>query len=54
MNNTKLIFFDFSELYKIFNELGHSLNYELINAQDIKKLDDHVIESMIKRFFENA
>tara|TARA_Y200000002_G_scaffold353968_1_gene333862 strand:- start:201 stop:773 length:573 start_codon:yes stop_codon:yes gene_type:complete len=45
MNNTKLIFFDFSELYKIFNELGHSLNYELINAQDIKKLDEEINKS---------
>lgn len=45
MNNTKLIFFDFSELYKIFNELGHSLNYELTNVQDIKELDQEISKS---------
>ena len=24
------------------------------NFEDIKKLDDHIVESMIKRFIENA
>ena len=24
------------------------------NFKDIKKLDDHIVESMIKRFIENA
>ena len=45
MNNTKLIFFDFSELYKIFNELGHSLNYEVTNVEDIKELDREISKS---------
>ena len=45
MNNTKLIFFDFSELYKIFNELGDSLDYELTNVKDIKELDLEISKS---------
>jgi hypothetical protein len=29
-------------------------NIEFNNFEEIKKLDDHIIESMIKRFIENA
>ena len=45
MNNTKLIFFDFSELYKIFNELGHSLNYQIANVKNIRELDEEINRS---------
>lgn len=39
MNNTKLIFFKFSELYQIFNELNNFFNYELKNIDNIKDLE---------------
>ena len=39
MNNTKLIFFEFSELYQIFNELNNFFNYELKNIDNIKDLE---------------
>ena len=45
MNNIKLIFFDFSELYKIFNEISHSLNYELTNVQNINELEEEISKS---------
>ena len=39
MNNTKLIFFEFSELYQIFNELNNFFNYQLKNIDNIKELE---------------
>jgi DNA-binding winged helix-turn-helix (wHTH) protein len=39
MNNIKLIFFDFIELYKIFNEFGNFFNYELKKVQNNEELD---------------
>ena len=39
MNNTKLIFFEFSELYQIFYELNNFFNYELKNIDNIKDLE---------------
>ena len=39
MNNTKLIFFEFSELYQIFNELNNFFNYELKNIDNVKDLE---------------
>ena len=39
MNNTKLIFFEFSELYQIFNELNNFFNYELKNINNMKDLE---------------
>ena len=44
---------DFSELIKSIKTMNID-NNKLNNFKDIKKLDDHVIESMIKRFFESA
>ncbi len=44
---------DFSELIRSIKTMNIN-NTELKNFKDIKKLDDHVIESMIKRFFKNA
>ena len=44
---------DFSELISSIKTLNIE-NIELNNFEEIKKLDDHIIESMIKRFIENA
>ena len=38
MNNTKLIFFEFSILYQILNELNDFYNLELKYAKDINEL----------------
>ena len=34
--------------------VAENIEIELNNFEEIKKLDDHIIESMIKRFIENA
>ena len=44
---------DFSELINSLKSMNIE-NIEFNNFEDIKKLDDHIIESMIKRFIENA
>ncbi len=44
---------DFSELIRSIKTLNIE-SLELNNFEDIKKLDDHIIKSMIKRFIENA
>jgi len=44
---------DFSELISSIKTLNIE-SIELNNFEEIKKLDDHIIESMIKRFIENA
>lgn len=45
MNNTKLIFFDFSELYEIFLELNNYFKYELIEIENKKTLDIYLMNS---------
>ena len=44
---------DFSEIVKSIKSMD-ALNLEANNFKDIKKIDDHIIESMIKRHFDNA
>ena len=44
---------DFSELINSLKSMNIE-NIEFNNFEEIKKLDDHIIESMIKRFIENA
>ena len=44
---------DFSELISSIKTLNIE-SIELNNFEEIKKLDDHIIKSMIKRFIENA
>jgi len=44
---------DLSELISSIKTLNIE-SIELNNFEEIKKLDDHIIESMIKRFIENA
>ena len=44
---------DFSDLISSIKTLNIE-SIELNNFEEIKKLDDHIIESMIKRFIENA
>jgi glutamyl-tRNA reductase len=44
---------DYSNLVESIKTLNIE-NIELNNFEEIKKLDDHIIESMIKRFIENA
>ena len=44
---------DFSELVKAIKTMSID-NMALNNFEDIKKIDDHVIESMIKRLLDNA
>ena len=44
---------NFSELITSIKTLNID-SIELNNFEEIKKLDDHIIESMIKRFIENA
>tara|TARA_B100001093_G_scaffold310626_1_gene296397 strand:- start:1093 stop:2325 length:1233 start_codon:yes stop_codon:yes gene_type:complete len=44
---------DFSELVKAIKTMSVD-NMALKNFEDIKKIDDHVIESMIKRLLDNA
>ena len=48
-NNSK----DYSELVKAIKTMSID-NTALNNFKDIKKIDDHVIESMIKRLLDNA
>ncbi len=48
-NNSK----DYSELVKAIKTMSID-NMALNNFKDIKKIDDHVIESMIKRLLDNA
>ena len=48
-NETK----DYSELIKSIKTLNIN-DSKLNNYEDIKQIDDHIIESMIKRFFSNA
>ena len=36
------------------SEIAKNVALNLDNFEDIKKLDDHIVESMIKRFIENA
>ena len=52
MNNTKLIFYDYTELYEIFYELKQFLKFELRNIEskedlniEAKKIDDYLIIS---------
>ena len=52
MNNTKLIFYDYSELYEIFYELKQFLKFELSNIEskedlniETKKVDNYLIIS---------
>ena len=52
MNNTKLIFYDYIELYEIFSELKQFLKFELSNIQskedlniEVKKFDNYLIIS---------
>ena len=52
MNNTKLIFYDYLELYEIFSELKQFLKFELSNIQskedlkiEAKKFDNYLIIS---------
>ena len=44
---------DFSELISSIKTMNIE-STKFNNFQDIKKLDDHIIESMIKKFIENA
>ena len=44
---------DFSELVKAIKTMKIS-DKDLNNFNDIKNIDDHIIESMIKNFFDNA
>jgi hypothetical protein len=44
---------DFSELVNAIKTSDIN-NVELKNLEDLKNLDDHIIESMIKRYIENA
>ena len=44
---------DYSELIKSIKTLNIN-DSNLNNYEDIKQIDDHIIESMIKRFFSNA
>ena len=44
---------DYSELIKSIKTLNIN-DSKLNNYEDIKQIDDHIIESMIKRFFSNA
>ena len=44
---------DFSELINSLKSMNIE-NIEFNNFEEIKKLDDHIIESMIKKFIENA
>ena len=44
---------DFSELVKAIKTMKIS-DKDLNNFKDIKNIDDHIIESMIKNFFDNA
>ncbi len=44
---------DFSELVNAIKTSDIN-NVELKNLEDLKSLDDHIIESMIKRYIENA
>ena len=44
---------DYSELIKSIKTLNIN-DSKLNNYKDIKQIDDHIIESMIKRFFSNA
>ena len=57
LSNTELEQFknsnDFSELVKAIKTMSID-NMALNNFEDIKKIDDHVIESMIKRLLDNA
>ena len=57
LSNTELEQFknsnDFSELVKAIKTMSID-NMVLNNFEDIKKIDDHVIESMIKRLLDNA
>ena len=48
-NETK----DYSELINSIKTLNIN-DSKLNNYEDIKQIDDHIIESMIKRFFSNA
>tara|TARA_B100001057_G_scaffold495831_1_gene595737 strand:+ start:148 stop:711 length:564 start_codon:yes stop_codon:yes gene_type:complete len=52
MNNTKLIFYDYTELYEIFYELKQFLKFELSNIEnkedlniEAKKIDNYLIIS---------
>ena len=42
MNNTKLIFFEFSKLYQIFNELNNFFNFDLKNANNKQELESEL------------
>ena len=44
---------DYSQLAKSIKEMNIE-NPEFNNFKEIKNIDNHVIESMIKRFFDNA
>ena len=44
---------DYSELIKSIKTLNIN-DSRFNNFEDIKQIDDHIIESMIKRFFSNA
>ena len=44
---------DYSELIKSIKTLNIN-DSKLNNYKDIKQIEDHIIESMIKRFFSNA
>ena len=44
---------DYSDLIKSIKTLNIN-DSKLNNYKDIKQIDDHIIESMIKRFFSNA
>ena len=44
---------DYSALIKSIKTLNIN-DSKLNNYEDIKQIDDHIIESMIKRFFSNA
>ena len=58
MNNTKLIFYDYTELYEIFYELKQFLKFELRNIEskedlniEAKKIDDYLIISKNYKIF---
>lgn len=44
---------DFAELVKAI-KTSKTVSKNLNNFENIKNIDDHIIESMIKRFFDNA
>ena len=43
-----------SAVVSLINHLISMYDKDLNNFKDIKNIDDHIIESMIKNFFDNA